>query len=298
VHRIYGTDVQLRLREFYPNFTFEYSYPDLVEDVAPTDPGVLVDLATPLGDMTMQLLSNRIGRNVLADVNHLGAWLEFYWEQPAELAQALGGTIDPKWSEVNRVLLIGSEERIYTLVEGELTSAALETDRFYPFPNRESTGFTIRYLYPDAARLQASPASDGEELLNPVARVEVWEPDWDNTEEAYLYPGGSRRGGTYLIPDNAYFLALESLKDREMEYYKSELSVVDAEGKVRKSETIVVNEPMYFGGYRFYQTDYDPNNPAYSGIGISREPGLPVIYFGFAVLAAGCFLMFYNRPGH
>ncbi len=131
-----------------------------------------------------------------------------------------------------------------------------------------------------------------------MAKVEVWETDWANTEEAYLYPGGSRRGGAYLIPENDYFLALESLKDREMEYYKSELSVVDTEGKVRKSETVVVNEPMYFGGYRFYQTDYDPNNPNYSGIGISREPGLSVIYFGFAVLAAGCFLLFYSRAGH
>jgi len=299
VHRIYGTEVRLRLREFYPNFIFEYKYPDLVEDVAPTDPGALIDLVTPLGNSTLQLLSNRPGRNVLADVNHLGAWLEFYWEAPAELVEALEGDIDPKWAEVNRVLLIGKERRMYTLVDGVLSDQALETEHFYTFPNRKESGFSVQYIYPDAGRLQASPATEGNELLNPVAKVEVWEPDWSNTEEAYLYPGGGSRGGTYLIPDTDYFLALESLKDRETKYYKSELSAVDLDnGSVLKEETVVVNEPMFFGGYRFYQTDYDPNNPKYSGIGISYEPGLYAIYFGFAVLATGCFLLFYQRPGH
>ncbi|MCB0621262.1 MAG: hypothetical protein KDC41_21700 [Saprospiraceae bacterium] len=62
-----------------------------------------------------------------------------------------------------------------------------------------------------------------------------------------------------------------------------------------KTQSIKVNEPMLYSGYRFYQSDYDPENPNYSGIGISHEPGLFVIYLGFVALVLGCGLLFYNR---
>ena len=81
----------------------------------------------------------------------------------------------------------------------------------------------------------------------------------------------------------------------ETKYYRSELSVLDENDEVAKSQSIVVNEPMLYGGYRFYQSDYNPDNPNYSGIGISHEPGLYVIYFGFTVLVIGCLMMFYGK---
>ncbi len=296
IRRIYGTDVRFRLTEFYPNFKFDYSYPEVNDTIEPRDPGVLLALKTPFGDADLQLLSNRPGRNTIADVNHLGAWLEFYWEAPAELSQALNGRTDPKWAEVNRVILLGSAKKIYYLESGNLREEPLEAGRFYTFPNKEDIGFTMRYLFPDAAYLQSVPATDGDELLNPVARVEVWEKTKPGSREAFLYPGGGARGGFYLIPGTPYFLALESFKDKETKYWKSSLSALGESGEVLKSREIKVNEPMLFGGYRFYQSDYDPNNPSYSGIGISREPGLYVIYFGFTVLVLGCFLLFYGRP--
>ncbi len=295
VNRIYGTDLYFRLREFYPNFTFDYSYPDLTETVEPKDPGALIDLQTPLGKTTVQFLSNRPGRNVLADASHLGAWLEFYWETPAELTKALNGQIDEEWAEVNRVILVGKDRQLYYLTEGQLSQQPLETGQFYLFPDRDKTGFTVKYVYPDASLLRASAISDGDELLNPVAKVEVWGKNWEKSKDAFLYPGGAQRGGTFAIPNSDYFLAFESFRDMETKFWRSDLSVLNGSGEVVKSRPVLVNEPMLHRGYRFYQTDYDPNNPDYSGIGVSHEPGLYVIYFGFFVLFTGCFLMFYGR---
>ncbi len=293
--RIYGTELHFRLKEFFPNFKFDYSYPEINDTIPPRDPGILMELQTPMGKADLQLLSNRPGRNTIADPNHLGGWLEFYWEVPAELIQALNGQMDEKWAETNRVIIVGDEQQVYYLVKGVLNSEPLEKEKFYSFPERESIGFTMKYLFPDAALLKPIPATDGQELLNPVAQVEVWDQSWENTQYAYLYPGKGRRGGTFSYPESEFFLALESFKDMETKYYKSELSVLEGGEEAVKAHPIKVNEPMFYGGYRFYQSDYDPNNPAYSGIGVSHKPGLPVVYFGFAVLFLGCLLMFYGR---
>ncbi|MCO6476863.1 MAG: cytochrome c biogenesis protein ResB [Phaeodactylibacter sp.] len=293
IRRIYGTDIYFRLNEFYPNFTFEYTYPEVNDTVEAKDPGVLLNVKTPFGQADVNLFSNRPGRNTIADENHLGGWLEFYWEAPENLTQAINGQPDAKWAEVNRTILVGTEEKIYYWVEGELSSEPLQADKFYDFPLREGIGFTMKHLYPDAAYLLSTPVSDGEELLNPVAKVEVWRKGGPG-EEAYLYPGG-RRGGTFQIEGADYFLALESFRDMETKYYRSELSVLDENDEVVMSQSVVVNEPMLHRGYRFYQSDYDPNNPNYSGIGVSHEPGLYVVYFGFTVLVLGCLMMFYGR---
>ncbi|MCB0569806.1 MAG: cytochrome c biogenesis protein ResB [Phaeodactylibacter sp.] len=295
IRRIYGTDVRFRLVDFYPNFTFDYSYPEAADTIAARDPGVLMTLKTPFGDADLQLLSNRPGRNIIADVEHLGAWLEFYWEAPEALRQALSGQPDPEWAGTNRVILVGAEQKIYNLTSGELSQKPLEAGAFYTFPGKEDIGFAVRYLFPDAAYLQSMPATDGDELLNPVAKVEVWNKKEPGSQEAYLYPGNGSKAGTFMIPGLPYFLALESFKDKETKYWKSTLSALGPDGVVLKNKEVKVNEPMLVSGYRFYQSGYDPNNPNYSGIGVSHEPGLPVIYFGFAMLVLGCALLFYGR---
>ena len=293
IRHIYGTDVYFRLNEFFPNFTFEYTYPEVNDTVEAKDPGVLLNLKTPFGQADVNLFSNRPGRNTIADEQHMGGWLEFYWEAPENLNRALKGQVDAEWAEVNRTILIGAEEQIYYLVDGQLSNEPLQAGKFYTFPNRKEIGFTMKYLYPDAAYLLSTPTSDGDELLNPVAKVEVWHKG-GTSQEAFLYPGG-RRGGVFQVDGTEYFLALESFKDMETKYYRSEVSVLDDNEEVVKSRPIVVNEPMLHRGYRFYQSDYNPENPSYSGIGISHEPGLYIIYFGFTVLVIGCALMFYGR---
>ena len=86
---------------------------------------------------------------------------------------------------------------------------------------------------------------------------------------------------------------MESFKDMEAKFFKSDLSVLGPDGNTVKQEEIQVNEPMFYKGHRFYQTDYDPNNPNYSGIGVSYHPGLNIIYFGFFLLTLGVLWMFY-----
>lgn len=295
IRHIYGSDLYFRMVDFYPNFKFAYTYPEVTDTIAPVDPGIIVEMKTALGETTLQF-RDRPEENIVSDSIHLGASLEFYWNMPEDVRRALqeGVTGKPRGG-LPRLILVGATQQVVYLSDDGIREEKLEIGQFYPFPNKDDSGITPSILYPDAAYLKANPASKGEELLNPVAKVEIWKKGWDAWREAYLYPNARKRGGVHSIPESNYLLALESIKDQETKYWKSTLTVIGADGQSAKSQTIKVNAPMLYKGYRFYQTDYDPNNPNYSGIGVSHEPGLLVIYVGFLVLVAGTFLLFYRR---
>ncbi len=51
-----------------------------------------------------------------------------------------------------------------------------------------------------------------------------------------------------------------------------------------------VNHPCRYGGYRFYQLDYDRDRGEYSVLKLVRDPWLPLVYAGLVLLAAGALL--------
>ncbi|MGA2192094.1 MAG: cytochrome c biogenesis protein ResB [Nitrospirota bacterium] len=70
---------------------------------------------------------------------------------------------------------------------------------------------------------------------------------------------------------------------------------ITGDGKELCREVITINSPLKFGGYTIYQTAYsrDPRGRYYSGFEIVKDPGLPLVWAGFALLLAGLILSFY-----
>lgn len=68
------------------------------------------------------------------------------------------------------------------------------------------------------------------------------------------------------------------------------------ENKELVKRDIRVNEPLSFGGYKFFQSSYDTEALAWSGLQIVRDPGVPVVYAGFILLIAGFTVIFYINP--
>ncbi|GMV38404.1 MAG: hypothetical protein AMXMBFR64_01200 [Myxococcales bacterium] len=120
---------------------------------------------------------------------------------------------------------------------------------------------------------------DGEGL-NPAAEVEVRWPS-GKVDTALLVAANPKPidlgGGRVLV----YREKPEMIKN-----YRSTLTVV-RNGTEVQTEEIRVNHPMYFEGYAFYQSNFDPKNPSYSGIEVVKDPGLAIVTFGLWALIAG-----------
>jgi len=66
----------------------------------------------------------------------------------------------------------------------------------------------------------------------------------------------------------------------------SELEIVK-NGEVVAAKDIEVNHPLHYGGYHFYQHEYDSRNGAYTVLQVVSDSGLRLVYAGYIMLCAG-----------
>jgi len=69
-----------------------------------------------------------------------------------------------------------------------------------------------------------------------------------------------------------------------------------ARGDQTLAATVAVNEPVRFGGWTLYQVNYDPKDPTYSGLDAVFDPGLVVVFAGFALIVLGVAYTLYAEP--
>jgi len=133
----------------------------------------------------------------------------------------------------------------------------------------------VRALHPAVrTRLVDKTASDAPN--NPVVAVE-------------RTAGGAARQVGLKRPvrlDNKKALVLAPKGGDSVRDYISTLSVI-ADGKKVQTEAVEVNYPMEYAGFRFYQSDYRPEDPTFSGFQVVRDSGLWLVYLGFIVNMLG-----------
>jgi hypothetical protein len=150
--------------------------------------------------------------------------------------------------------------------------------------------FRVKGYYPDlvvrprpgAALPEYDTAS--KEPRNPAVLLEVYEKG--KSREALLV--AHEGGGIRLARGGA--IAFEHRED-EVKAFKSDVTVTD--GAAVKKAVITVNDPLGVGSWSFYQVNYDPRDPTYSGLEAVRDPGVPWVFLGFALISIGVFYMFY-----
>ena len=76
--------------------------------------------------------------------------------------------------------------------------------------------------------------------------------------------------------------------------YFSDLVVIKDGDEVLK-KTIEVNDPLYYGGYHFYQSDYDHKNGRYTVLSVTSDTGLYAVFTGFFLLCLGVIWQFWGR---
>ncbi|MCK4602907.1 MAG: cytochrome c biogenesis protein ResB [Phycisphaerae bacterium] len=77
--------------------------------------------------------------------------------------------------------------------------------------------------------------------------------------------------------------------------YKSRLVIIK-DGREISRKDIEVNDPLHYGGYHFYQMNYDPYHWQYTVLSVASDAGLSTVYLGLLLLCVGVVLRFWLRP--
>ena len=76
-------------------------------------------------------------------------------------------------------------------------------------------------------------------------------------------------------------------KIRQIKEFRGRVAVIEDNNRVALTKEILVNHPLRYKGYAFYQSGYNPKDPDWTGLEVSRDPGLPIVYAGFFCLMPG-----------
>ena len=94
----------------------------------------------------------------------------------------------------------------------------LKEGTFYKMPGLDTVGFTVLYSFPDYAYLKAVPSTNGEDMLNPVAHIEVWK-EGEGYRDAFIYPEKrGRKGGVYAIPGSDHKIGLGEIEAKALKH--------------------------------------------------------------------------------
>jgi hypothetical protein len=128
----------------------------------------------------------------------------------------------------------------------------------------------------------------GEHVGNPAILVEIDGPRGKVTDWVLA------QNPPRWYPDKNFALLYER-SGMEVKDYKSILRVVE-NGETVLTKTIEVNDPMKYKGYVFYQSSYDPEGEKYTGLQVTKNPGIVIVYSGFILLCVGVVFIFYVKP--
>ncbi len=123
---------------------------------------------------------------------------------------------------------------------------------------------------------------------NPALEVQFTSPDGQVSNQ-YVFerlPGHSHMEDKFVL---SY--------QRTISEYISELEVIK-DGKVVAKKDIEVNHPLHYGGYHFYQQDYDHNAARYTVLGVVSDSGVDMVFAGYWMLCLGIFWhMWFRQKG-
>jgi hypothetical protein len=141
-----------------------------------------------------------------------------------------------------------------------------------------------RFRLGDGGGIDAESGSD-----NPAVEVEIVNADGTSVKK-YVYanfPNFTRDiGGLKLVYDIP--------QNRMVKDYFSDLVVIK-DGKEVLKKTIEVNDPLYYGGYHFYQSSYDSKKGEYTVLSVTSDTGLYAVFTGFFLLCLGVIWQFWGK---
>jgi hypothetical protein len=299
VFEVEGNDYAVEVLQVVPTFRPQRSVSgEWVHDSskdqpfgAPSNPAVLVEITNSKGAKEERWILQGSGYSPPAQFEELDLVFQWdSWTAPAKsrwwvfqlpdsscyLAQASsgGGLVDfEKNSSIpiapNFSIRLADAKLRGTL--GQEIEKVAGADFFHPAPG----SVVVRATTPDGQE-SFSLSTEGRQQM---PRVEYTGPD-----------GESRVAFLHFHTDQ---------RDMPLEW-QSKLSMLekDSDGnwKVTASGAIRVNDYFYHKGWRFFQSNANPEDPTYSGIGVVYDPGLEIVLIGLYMVMFGTIIVYVVNP--
>ncbi len=78
--------------------------------------------------------------------------------------------------------------------------------------------------------------------------------------------------------------------------FRSRVTVIDPLHGVTLPAVIQMNQPLAYGGFHFFQSSFrQEGGREMSVLSVSRDPGQPIVFFGYALLVGGMIVVFATR---
>lgn len=199
--------------------------------------------------------------------------------------------------------------------DGAASAADLETRLPLPGP----TSIQVRQLV-DSAVFEQNFA-----YPEPILRADGWDPEFyareprgvelevvqdrgtpsEQTERVVLATTEASMANVWFSGDERFYLVFLENSEMLPFEWRSVLSILeeDPSGALQdvplgpeQAREIRVNDYFTYAGYRFFQTNANPERPTYSGIGVVYDPGIEIVLFGMYTIITGTVLAFLVRP--
>ena len=254
IRKIEDTEYRFRLKQFYTDFAFQYTYPEIQDTIPPRAPGITLNLITPGKEEVVTLRSDKPNLRKLDDVVGFGCTLEFYWT----IARDSLNRINPdSGTGPNKIVFVGKDKKVFLFFGEKSDSLPIENNRFYSIPGKDSIGFTILQSFPDARFLKAEPVSKSEKLLNPVAEVEVWKLG-GGSQNIFLYPNaGGRHGGEWRVPGSNLVLTCALSHEALVNAATGRVSITDSLHQVDITKAANGAQILSYGGKKLSLSECD-----------------------------------------
>lgn len=130
-------------------------------------------------------------------------------------------------------------------------------------------------------------------------------PEGPQTEELWLRTreGPDRHWVRYRTVDGGEreLVLLFTEDTSQVVEWQSRLTVLEENPETgawedAKHAMVRVNDYFHYKGYRFFQTNHNPRDPTYSGIGVVYDPGIPYVLTGYYLVMFGTAVVFLLKP--
>ncbi|MCD6288248.1 MAG: cytochrome c biogenesis protein ResB [Candidatus Hydrogenedentes bacterium] len=142
----------------------------------------------------------------------------------------------------------------------------------------------------EAASTGPEIVSGSDRFDNPAALIKIVQGDKEETRWLFaLHPNVHTKADQ--MPIEAQFHVNQGGPPKD---YKSVL-YIEKNGRRVAEKTIEVNHPLKYDGFTFYQSSYDQQTLTRTGLEVVKDPGVIVVYIGFAMLCIGMVIDLYPR---